>query len=99
MLHLYSASRLLELNYCFPQFRIRTRCLTVLVVSDQKSFLNLLADRALRTRLLGWSTKLLVLTQLDYQDLEETISCHWTFIMMNVMFLNMETLDTPTKIK
>ncbi|XP_071533857.1 ionotropic receptor 21a-like [Panulirus ornatus] len=67
-----------------------SRCVTVVVVvSDDPAFLATFAQFSLKGRLLGSSTRLLVVTRLPLIQLEDLLSSYWTFSMMNAMFLNM----------
>ncbi|XP_071526992.1 probable glutamate receptor [Panulirus ornatus] len=62
-------------------------CVTVVVVSDDPAFLAAFAHWSLKGRLLVWSTRLLVLTRLPLQQLQ---NLKRTFSMTNSMLLIME---------
>nr|XP_053641794.1 uncharacterized protein LOC128695318 [Cherax quadricarinatus] len=62
-------------------------CMTVVVVSDNKDFLATFAECSLKGRLLVWSTRLLAVTRLPLPQLQQLMSTHWTFSMMNAMLI------------
>nr|XP_053641793.1 uncharacterized protein LOC128695317 [Cherax quadricarinatus] len=62
-------------------------CMTVVVVSDNKDFLTTFAECSLKGRLLVWSTRLLAVTRLPLPQLQQLLSAHWTFSMMNAMLV------------
>ncbi|KAK3892962.1 hypothetical protein Pcinc_003141 [Petrolisthes cinctipes] len=65
-------------------------CVTVVVVSDDLTFLTTFAEWSLKSRLLVWSTRLLVITRLPREDLVLILSSRWTFSMTNAMMLNVD---------
>ncbi|XP_071533862.1 ionotropic receptor 21a-like [Panulirus ornatus] len=67
--------------------RQSSRCVTVVVVSDDPAFLATFAQFSLKGRLLGSSTRLLVVTRLPLPELRNLLISHWTFSMMNSVFL------------
>ncbi|XP_063875886.1 uncharacterized protein LOC135108651 [Scylla paramamosain] len=67
--------------------RFLSWCLTVVVVSDDPSFLSAFAEVSDRGRLIVWETKLLVVTRLDLLRVEALLQGYWIFSMMNTMFL------------
>nr|XP_053641792.1 glutamate receptor-like [Cherax quadricarinatus] len=62
-------------------------CVTVVVVSDDITFLTDFAECSLKGRLLVWSTRLLAVTRLPLLQLQQLMRSHWTFSMMNAVFL------------
>lgn len=68
--------------------RQRSWCVRVAVVSRDPTFLLHLAQVSVRHRLLLWSTPLLVLTSLHHLSISRLLGTHWTFSMMNTVFLN-----------
>ncbi|XP_063886432.1 uncharacterized protein LOC135114462 isoform X2 [Scylla paramamosain] len=62
----------------------------VVVVSHDPAFLVAFAEWSLRGRLLVWASKLLIVTRLALRHLRSLLSTHWTFSMMNAVFLNFE---------
>ncbi|KAK3884239.1 hypothetical protein Pcinc_011515 [Petrolisthes cinctipes] len=70
--------------------RQRSWCNVVVVVSESRTFLATLANWSLKGRLLVWATRLLVVTRLTLPHLHSLLSSHWTFSMMNTVFLNLE---------
>ncbi|XP_069190872.1 uncharacterized protein [Procambarus clarkii] len=62
-------------------------CVTVVVVSDDLTFLATFAQWSLKGRLLVWSTRLLVVTRLPLHHLQQVLSNNYTFLMMNAMLL------------
>ncbi|XP_042211356.1 uncharacterized protein LOC121858786 [Homarus americanus] len=79
------------------QVRMGSRCVLVVVVSHDPVFLDTFAEWSLKGRLLVWATKLLVVTSLPLPQLHSLLSSHWTFSMMNTIFLNLE--DTPPNLR
>ncbi|XP_071545435.1 probable glutamate receptor [Panulirus ornatus] len=69
-------------------------CVTVVVVSDDPVFLAAFAQWSLKGRLLVWSTRLLVLTRLPLQQLQDLQE---TFSMTNAMLLIMDDSDESVK--
>ncbi|XP_063875200.1 uncharacterized protein LOC135108304 [Scylla paramamosain] len=67
--------------------RFLSKCVTVVVVSDDPVFLAAFAEESDRGRLMIWETKLLVVTRLDMLRVEDLLQDYWTFSMMNTMFL------------
>ncbi|XP_045111732.1 glutamate receptor 2-like [Portunus trituberculatus] len=84
------SQRLSELVPMARQVRRISWCTTVVVVSHDPIFLVAFAESSLRDRLLVWATKLLIVTRLAFRHLENLLSAHWTFSMMNTVFLNFE---------
>ncbi|XP_050712684.1 uncharacterized protein LOC126996356 [Eriocheir sinensis] len=76
------------------QVRQLSWCTVVVVVSHDPAFLAAFAEWSLRGRLLVWSTRLVVVTRLTLPQLRALLPTHWTFAMMNAVFLNMEG-DSP----
>ncbi|XP_050712678.1 ionotropic receptor 93a-like [Eriocheir sinensis] len=62
-------------------------CTVVVVVSHDPAFLAAFAEWSLRGRLLVWSTRLVVVTRLALPQLRTLLPAHWTFAMMNAVFL------------
>ncbi|MPC96941.1 hypothetical protein E2C01_092223 [Portunus trituberculatus] len=62
----------------------------VVVVSLDTDFLITFAEGSLKGRLLVWTTKLVVVTRLTMPQLQVLLPAHWTFSMMNTVFLNTE---------
>ncbi|XP_063886373.1 uncharacterized protein LOC135114400 [Scylla paramamosain] len=82
--------RLSQLVSLARQVRQSSSCTTVLVVSHDPAFLAAFAERSLKSRLLVWANRLVVVTRLVTTQLQMLLTVHWTFSMMNTMFLNME---------
>ncbi|XP_071536191.1 LOW QUALITY PROTEIN: probable glutamate receptor [Panulirus ornatus] len=61
-----------------------SRCVTVVVVSDDPAFLTSFAKWSLKGRLLAWSTRLLAVTRLPLPELQDL---HSTFSVANTMLL------------
>ncbi|MPC18186.1 hypothetical protein E2C01_011062 [Portunus trituberculatus] len=72
------------------QVRLLSWCSMVVVVSLDPDFLVAFAEWSLKGRLLVWTTKLVVVTRLTIPQLQALLSAHWTFSMMNTVFLNIE---------
>ncbi|KAK3884234.1 hypothetical protein Pcinc_011510 [Petrolisthes cinctipes] len=81
-----------QLAHSARQVRQRSWCSVVVVVSESRTFLATLANWSLKGRLLVWATRLLVVTRLTFPHLHSLLSSHWTFSMMNTIFLNLEQL-------
>ncbi|XP_071526969.1 ionotropic receptor 93a-like [Panulirus ornatus] len=79
------------------QVRLRSWCVSVVVVSHDTAFLTTFAESSLKGRLLVWATRLLVVTSLTLPQLHALLPAHWTFSMMNTIFLNLE--DTPSSLR
>ncbi|XP_063886360.1 ionotropic receptor 21a-like [Scylla paramamosain] len=62
----------------------------VVVVSHDPDFLFTFAEQSLKGRLLVWTTKLVVVTRLPILQVQALLSAHWTFSMMNTVFLNIK---------
>ncbi|XP_063886372.1 ionotropic receptor 93a-like [Scylla paramamosain] len=65
-----------------------SRCTVVMVVSHNPSFLGDFAEWSLRGRLLVWASRLMVVTRLTLPEISTLLSTHFTFSMMNAIFLN-----------
>ncbi|XP_071527501.1 ionotropic receptor 93a-like [Panulirus ornatus] len=72
------------------QVRLRSWCVSVVVVSHDPAFLTAFAESSLKGRLLVWATRLLVITSLTLPQLHALLPAHWTFSMMNTIFLNLD---------
>ncbi|XP_071527034.1 LOW QUALITY PROTEIN: ionotropic receptor 21a-like [Panulirus ornatus] len=72
------------------QVRLGSWCVRVVVVSHDPAFLVAFAESSLKGRLLVWATRLLVVTSLTLSQLYTLLPAHWTFSMMNTIFLNLE---------
>ncbi|KAK3869409.1 hypothetical protein Pcinc_025275, partial [Petrolisthes cinctipes] len=79
------------------KLRLLSWCVTVVVVSDQFSFLTSFATAADDLRLLVWSTRLLVVSRLPLLQLHHLLSSYWAFSMMNTAFLAQRDLTTHTR--
>ncbi|KAK8397752.1 hypothetical protein O3P69_004503 [Scylla paramamosain] len=62
----------------------------VVAVSHDPVFLAALAEWSLSSRLLVWTTKMVVVTRLTFLQLRSLLPTHWTFSMMNVVFLTLK---------
>ncbi|XP_063886451.1 uncharacterized protein LOC135114479 [Scylla paramamosain] len=82
--------RLSKLIPLARQVRQLSWCSMVVVVSLNPDFLIAFAEWSLKGRLLAWTTKLLVVSRLTIPQLQTLLPAHWTFFMMNTVFLNME---------
>ncbi|XP_063886454.1 ionotropic receptor 21a-like isoform X2 [Scylla paramamosain] len=82
--------RLSKLIPLARQARQLSWCSMVVVVSLDPDFLIAFAEWSLKGRLLVWTTKLLVVSRLTNTQLQDLLPAHWTFSMMNTVFLNME---------
>ncbi|KAK4288862.1 hypothetical protein Pmani_038138 [Petrolisthes manimaculis] len=78
------------------KLRLLSWCVTVVVVSDQFSFLTSFANTADDLRLLVWSTRLLVVSRLPLLQLHHLLTSYWAFSMMNTAFLTQQHLNTHT---
>ncbi|XP_071526970.1 LOW QUALITY PROTEIN: ionotropic receptor 21a-like [Panulirus ornatus] len=74
----------------YVQVRLRSWCVSVVVVSYDPAFLTAFAESSLKGRLLVWATRLLVITSLTLPQLHALLPAYWTFSMMNTIFLNLE---------
>ncbi|XP_071527029.1 ionotropic receptor 21a-like [Panulirus ornatus] len=77
--------------------RLGSWCVRVVVVSHDPAFLVAFAEFSLKGRLLVWATRLVVVTRLTLPQLYALLPAHWTFSMMNTIFLNLE--DTATSLR
>ncbi|MPD06201.1 hypothetical protein E2C01_101995 [Portunus trituberculatus] len=80
-------SRLLPLA---RRVRRLTMCTMVVVVSHDPVFLAAFAEWSLSSRFLVWTTKMVVVTRLTFTQLRSLLPTHWTFSMMNVVFLTLK---------
>ncbi|XP_063886436.1 ionotropic receptor 93a-like [Scylla paramamosain] len=80
-------SRLLPLA---RRVRRLASCTMVVAVSHDPVFLAALAEWSLSSRLLVWTTKMVVVTRLTFLQLRSLLPTHWTFSMMNVVFLTLK---------
>ncbi|XP_045611359.2 ionotropic receptor 21a-like [Procambarus clarkii] len=71
-------------------FRDMVWLLTVVVVSDDPAFLSAFAEVADEERLLVWSTRVLVVSNLDLGDLARLLASYRAFATMNVMAVTPE---------
>ncbi|XP_063875872.1 uncharacterized protein LOC135108640 isoform X2 [Scylla paramamosain] len=69
------------------RLRLLSWCVTVVVMSNDPSFLAAFAEASDNERLLLWETRLLVITSLDMPLLRRLLQDYWSFSMMNAMFL------------
>lgn len=76
------------------QVRHMSLCAMMVVVSHDPAFLAAFAEQSLRNRLLVWATKLVVATRLALPQLKSLLSAHWTFSMMNTIFLKMDATSS-----
>ncbi|MPC18187.1 hypothetical protein E2C01_011063 [Portunus trituberculatus] len=79
------------------QVRLLSWCSMVVVVSLDPDFLVAFAEWSLKGRLLVWTTKLVVVTRLNIPQLQILLPAHWTFSMMNTVFLNIEDTADQTR--
>lgn len=70
--------------------RQRSWCVRVVVVSRDPTFLLFFAESSLQHRLLLWSTRLLVLTDVQDHEVRHLLRANWTFSMMNTVFLSLK---------
>ncbi|XP_045111733.1 uncharacterized protein LOC123504892 [Portunus trituberculatus] len=70
--------------------RLLSFCSMVVVVSQDPDFLFTFAEWSLKGRLLVWATKLVVVTRLPLLKVQDLLPVHWTFSMMNTIFLNIK---------
>ncbi|ROT70078.1 Variant Ionotropic Glutamate Receptor [Penaeus vannamei] len=80
-------AKLLQVVRQARKVRILRQCFSIIVLSDDLSFLSSFAESSLRGRLLVWATRLLVVTRLPLQELRRLLASSWTFSMMNAMVL------------
>ncbi|XP_069169915.1 probable glutamate receptor isoform X2 [Procambarus clarkii] len=66
------------------RLRVVSRCMMMVVVSDDRSFLSSFAELSFQLRLLVWSTRLLVATHLPLQELQHL---HKVLASRNAMLL------------
>ncbi|XP_045111734.1 uncharacterized protein LOC123504893 [Portunus trituberculatus] len=79
------------------QVRLLSWCSRMVVVSLDHDFLGAFAEWSLKGRLLVWTTKLVVVTRLNIPQLQILLPAHWTFSMMNTVFLNIEGTSEQTR--
>ncbi|ROT85936.1 Variant Ionotropic Glutamate Receptor [Penaeus vannamei] len=72
------------------QVRLSSHAVSVIVISEDLTFLTSFAERSLKGRLFVWTTRLLLVTRLALSDLRKVLSTRWTFSMMNTVALNVE---------
>ncbi|XP_071526952.1 uncharacterized protein [Panulirus ornatus] len=65
-------------------------CVRVVLVSHDPAFLAAFAESSLKGRLMAGPNRLLVVTRLSLPQLNALLPAHWTFYMMNTIFLNLE---------
>ncbi|XP_076046185.1 glutamate receptor ionotropic, delta-1-like [Oratosquilla oratoria] len=70
------------------KLRQSLQCLTVVVVSEDVGFLEWLAEAIQEGRLVVWTTRLIVLTNLQQDDMWQVLAGHWTYSMMSSIFIN-----------
>ncbi|XP_070000377.1 ionotropic receptor 21a isoform X1 [Penaeus vannamei] len=70
--------------------RLSSHAVSVIVISEDLTFLTSFAERSLKGRLFVWTTRLLLVTRLALSDLRKVLSTRWTFSMMNTVALNVE---------
>lgn len=70
--------------------RLSSHAVSVIVISEDLTFLTSFAERSLKGRLFVWTTRLLLVTRLALSDLRNVLSTRWTFSMMNTVALNVE---------
>ncbi|MPC59639.1 hypothetical protein E2C01_053663 [Portunus trituberculatus] len=96
LFHSEATLKLVSQRILRQQVRQLSWCSMVVVVSFDPDFLVAFAEWSLKGRLLVWTTKLVVVTRLTVQQLQALLPAHWTFSMMNTVFLNIEgNADQP----
>ncbi|XP_071527500.1 ionotropic receptor 93a-like [Panulirus ornatus] len=80
------------------QVRLGSWCVSVVVMSHDPAFLTAFAESSLKGRLLVWATRLLVVTSLTLPQLHALLPAHWTFSMMNTIFLNLEITSSDIRV-
>lgn len=75
-----------------PQVRRASRCVAVLAVSDEPSFLTAWSKLALDGGLLAWPTMLLALTRLPLPRLTHL---HATFWKVNALLITCDGVTSP----
>lgn len=78
----------------YQQVRQLSFCMMVVVASQDPDFLITFAKKSLSGRLLVWATRLVVVTSLSLQQIKVLLPEHWTFSMMNAIFLNMKNFSS-----
>ncbi|XP_071527035.1 ionotropic receptor 21a-like [Panulirus ornatus] len=79
------------------RLRLGSWCVSVVVASHDPEFLIAFAESSLKGRFLVWATRLLVVTRLTLPQLYALLPTHWTFSMMNTIFLNLENTSTSRR--
>ncbi|XP_042225916.1 uncharacterized protein LOC121868951 [Homarus americanus] len=79
------------------RLRQMARNVTVVTISEDPNFLAAFGEMSLKQRLFVWATRLLIVTQLPLPDLRRLLSSHWTFTMMNTLFMNFEEVNGLTR--
>lgn len=93
LLHMYSCGSNGQLVF-YQQVRQLSFCMMVVVVSQDPDFLAAFARRSLSDRLLVWATRLVVVTSLSLLQIRTLLPDHWTFSMMNTIFLNLKNVSS-----
>ncbi|XP_047485596.1 uncharacterized protein LOC125036762 [Penaeus chinensis] len=87
---LVNQSRFSDVIGLARKVRLSSHTVSVIVVSEDLTFLTSFAERSLEGRLFVWTTRLLLVTRLALSDLRDVLSSRWTFSMMNTVALNVE---------
>ncbi|XP_063596697.1 uncharacterized protein LOC134773425 [Penaeus indicus] len=87
---LLNQSRFSDVIGLARKVRLSSRTVSVIVVSEDLTFLTSFAERSLQGRLFVWTTRLLLVTRVALNDLRDVLSSRWTFSMMNTIALNVE---------
>ncbi|KAK7085878.1 hypothetical protein SK128_006581, partial [Halocaridina rubra] len=66
-------------------------CIAMVVCSLNTEFLEAYAEWANLTRIMPWEIKTIILTHLENSEVNEIMSNHWTFSMMNIMLVNVQS--------
>ncbi|XP_071516179.1 ionotropic receptor 93a-like [Panulirus ornatus] len=79
------------------QVRQSSWCLTVVVTSDEPTFLKRVAHVSREVRLLVWRTRLLLVGHVALPEVFSLLQHHWSFSMMNTMFINLNQTDSHSR--
>ena len=66
-----------------------TWCMAVVVMSDNPVFLSAFAEASDKKRLIVWTTKLVVVTNVNKPHLNSLLQNYWIFSRMNTLFIKL----------
>ncbi|XP_071528798.1 ionotropic receptor 93a-like isoform X2 [Panulirus ornatus] len=92
-------ARLTQVVIQVRQVQVASWCVVVVVMSQEARFLASLGEWSVKERLLLSWTRLLVVTSLAIRHLRALMTAHWTFSMMDTMFINVESPPPATALR